>query len=307
MSEKKVESVYFVDGVVIEHDYIYFASKLKSLDPEEYDFTRLFFLDQNNWNHHDLEWDVVSVCIKSKANDEPRSYCALSAQGDIEFQFPGGTKIEKIKDAGTYSGLGAVKQIAEIGNNLYVCGDQGQVYCRNNSGWVHIDDGILDRDISATALDLNGIDGTDENNIYVVGYNGRILYRNGNKWLEIESPTNQHLERVYCVSPEEVYICGNNGVFLKGNWQGFQDYSMSNMSDNFWDLEYFNERVYLAALNGLYVFDGSQIIKVETDLDPDIGGYRLSANDGVIWSFGVDDLAYFDGHKWIRVIHPDNV
>lgn len=307
MSKSKVESVYFVDGCVIEHDYIYIASKLKSLDAEEYDYSRMSFLDGDKWIYHDLEWDVVSVCVKSKTKNESRKYCALSAQGEIEFQYPGGVDLEKISDAGTYEGLGAVKQIKYIGEYLFVCGDQGQVYQRMGEGkWKHIDEGILDRNISASALDLNSIDGSSEDDIYTVGFHGKIFHRSDSKWYEIDSPTNAHLERVKCVSSEEVYICGNNGVFLKGNKDGFKDLSLSGMTDNFWGLEYFNGKVYLATLNDLYVYDGNELSPITTGLKSKVGGYRLDAGDGVLWSFGVDDLAYCDGLNWTKVDHPDN-
>jgi len=308
MSNDQVESVYFVDGCVIEHDYIYFASKLKSIDPEECDYSRMFFLDGEKWIYHDLEWDVVSVCVKGQQSEEPRKYCALSIQGDVELQYPGGSDIEKIPEAGTYDGLGAVKQIREIGSHLYVCGDQGQVYQRVGiNRWVHVDDGILERDISASALDLNGIDGSGDDDIYVVGYHGRIFHRSNGVWVELESPTNAHLERVRCVSRDEVYICGNNGVFLKGNSSGFHDLSLAGFTGHFWGVEIYDDKVYLASLEGLYVYDGVDVQPVTTGLHPEVGAYRLDARDGVLWSFGVDDLAYYDGQKWERVQHPDNV
>ena len=79
------------------------------------------------------------------------------------------------------------------------------------------------------------------------------------------------------------------------------------ITDNFWGIEYFQGKIYLASLNGLFVLDDGHISTIKTGLTPEIKGYRLHANDGVLWSFGVDDLAFFDGNNWQRVIHPDNV
>jgi hypothetical protein len=45
---------------------------------------------------------------------------------------------------------------------------------------------------------------------------------------------------------------------------------------------------------------------LRTGLEPEIDGYRLDARDGQLWSFGVEDLAWFDGKKWKRLKHPDN-
>ncbi len=78
------------------------------------------------------------------------------------------------------------------------------------------------------------------------------------------------------------------------------------MEEYFWGLEHFEGKVYLSALKGLFIFDGTSVERLTTGLKPEIGGYRLAARNGVLWSFGVDDLAKFDGKKWTRLKHPDN-
>jgi hypothetical protein len=182
---------------------------------------------------------------------------------------------------------------------------QGQVYRRDESGWIHIDDGILDRNISPDALHLNGIAGTSHRDIYVCGFGGRILHFDGRTWDELATPTNVHLERIHCVSPSEAYVCGNKGTFFKISSGAFTDYSID-IDEHFWGLTSFQGKIYLATLKGLYVFDGKQVRPVDTKLKPPIGGYRLDACEEQLWSFGVDDLAWFDGKKWTRLKHPDN-
>jgi len=298
----EIETVYFNDGCVKSREYIYLSSKLHSLNPDEYDFSRMYFYKSGQWGRHDLEWNVNSVCYF----EERDTLCALSVQGDVHFATTQEFRTDKIPGAGTYEGFAAVKQIRQIGKRLYVCGDQGQVYLHEKNAWVHIDEGLLEREISATALDLNSIDGSDEDDIYVVGYHGRIFHYDGKKWTELSSPTNAHLERVRSINQDEFYFCGNNGVFFKGTKRGFLDYSVEGLEDNFWGLEYFQDKVYLATLRNLYVFDGTSVLPLNTGLEPEIGGYRLAERDGMLWSFGVDDIAYFDGKVWNRLIHPDS-
>ena len=44
-----------------------------------------------------------------------------------------------------------------------------------------------------------------------------------------------------------------------------------------------------------------------TDLSPDLQDtHILEAKDGILWSFGFKDLAWFDGKTWTRVNNPDN-
>jgi hypothetical protein len=293
------ESVYFNDGCVKESSYVFIASKLHSVNPDEYDFSRLYFHKIPGWGRQDLNRNVVSVCYLAN----PNSFQALSEDGEVTSYDPQGSTSASIADVEKY---GAVSQIRTIEGVLYVCGMQGQVYRRGSSGWVHIDKGILDPKVSARALHLNSIDGTSGKDIYVVGFGGRILHYNGKTWTELPSPTNLHLERVHCVAPGETYVCGNNGTFLKITPQGIENHSIE-LEDHFWGLTSFQGKVYLATLEGLYVFDGSTVEEVDTGLEPAIGGYRLDARDGQLWSFGVDDLAFFDGKSWTRVIHPDNV
>lgn len=301
MAKKKsnVAKVYFNDGCVKTDNHVYIAAKLPHLDPDEYDYARIFTYKGPQWFFEDLQWNVVSVCVLL----DPISVNVVSQRGDVAIYTPAGKSFEKITDVDTY---GAVSQMRVIGGKLHVCGLQGQVYSRESNGWVHLDRGILDPKISVKALNLNSIDGTAANDIYVVGFGGRILHYDGSAWTELASPTNLHLERVHCAAPGETYACGNNGTFLKITQQGIENHSIE-LEDHFWGLTSFQGKVYLATLKGLYVFDGQTLEELDTGLEPPIGGYRLDARDGQLWSFGVDDLAYFDGKTWTRVIHPDNV
>ncbi len=182
---------------------------------------------------------------------------------------------------------------------------QGQVYRRDEAGWVHIDAGILDPKPSPDALHLTSIHGTSHRDVYVSGFGGRVLHFDGSRWGELTSPTNVHLERVHCVSPGEVYLCGNKGTFFKLSSGAFTDYSID-IEDHFWGLTSFQGKIYLSTLKGLYVFDGKSVRPVDTKLKPPIGGYRLDACEEQLWSFGVDDLAWFDGKTWTLLKHPDN-
>src|SRR5690242_6002123 len=105
----KVASVYFVDGCVIEKDYIYVTSRLDDLDPNRYEHSRLFFDHRGEWFSHDLEWNVRSVCIRRSAS--LRQACALSIQGEVEYQTIEGATREQIPGAGIRDGAGAMTEI----------------------------------------------------------------------------------------------------------------------------------------------------------------------------------------------------
>lgn len=107
-----------------------------------------------------------------------------------------------------------------------------------------------------------------------------------------------------------VYIVGDNGTVLKGNSKdGFKDLSSSLHIQHYTDIEYFNGDLYLASNKGMFVIDCATdaIKKYKTDLEIDLQDtHKLSAKDGVLWSIGIRDIAWFDGKSWIRVDIPGN-
>jgi hypothetical protein len=304
MATPMISKVQFMDGAAVEDVVrIFIAGDLQS---GNYNLSRLFYLrDEDEWGHFDVETIVVSVCVLTKPR---RKYFALGRDGLIWSIETGGNPIlERISDAGTGKGkFGYLTQIRTIGDRVYACGDGGQVYQHTATGWTHMDDGILDRTPNNTGNCHNGIDGTGPSDIYVVGEYGRIFHFDGQKWTRIDCQTNLNLERVRCVSSDEVYVCGERGILLRGNRRGW-DVIDTELTDNLWDLEMFKGRLYLAAEDRLMYYDGHAIELVDTGLEPQIDAHRLSARNNILWSFGEDDLAYYDGKKWTRVVHPDNV
>jgi hypothetical protein len=304
MSTPTVSTVQFADGCSIEKDYIYLAAKLDELDPDKYDFSRMYFYYKGSWVHHDLEWDVRSVCVRLGA--PKRQACALSLQGEVEYQQVGGARTESIPGAGTLDGAGAMSEIREVGKDLVACGYNAQVYHRARDGWTSISQGLAAFVKGKRgSVNLNSIDGSSLKDLYAVGYHGRIFHYDGKSWRELESPTNVHLERVR-VYDGKVYICGNKGTLLSGDVGGFTIHASSAVKENLWGVAWFRSKVYVAGLERLYVWDGSTLAPLKTGLKPEIGGYRLDARDGVLWSFGSKDLAWTDGKKWHRLPHPDN-
>jgi hypothetical protein len=300
MSQQQREPAYYNDGCVKERDYIYVSSKLRSVDPDLYDHSRLVLYKAPRWGFHDVNWNAISVCYWSYFE----ALVALGTKGQIRFATKQGSSEDQIADVLTVKA--PVKQIREIGSKLHVCGDQGQVYRLEGHGWIHIDTGILDRKISATALDLNSIDGTAEDDIFVVGYGGEIRHFSGRSWSSIDSQTNMNLERVHCVGPGETYVCGDEGTFLRISSRGVENFSLDDEGEDFWGLSSLNGRVFVASLERIYAFNGSELEQVDTKLEPPIGSYRLDSRDGQLWSFGATDLACFDGTTWTRIIDPDN-
>jgi len=294
-----VASVYFVDGCVIEKDYVYVTSRLDDVDPNRHEHSRLFFDYRGKWFSHDLEWNVRSVCVRRATG--PRQCCALSIQGEVEYQTTAGATCEQISGAGIRDGAGAMTEIREIGQTLFACGFGGQVYRKTRNRWRSISAGLMKM---RRVPDITSIDGRSATDLYAVGFFGRIFHFDGRRWREIESPTKANLERVR-VHGRRVYACGKAGTLLAGDRNGFTMYQAPN-ADDLWGLCVHRGAVYASGLEELYRFGKKAFTRIDTGLERALTFYRLDARDGVLWSFGPKDLLTFDGVSWARVPHPDN-
>lgn len=307
MNEQDIIPVMFGDGVVVEDGEvkIFVACDLQS---DDFNVTRLFFLTENGqWVYYDIDTVVASICV---THDQQTKYFALGRDGKL---FWSETRFdwfeERISDAGTGSGkYGYLSQLIEIEGVLYACGHRGQVYRRTSSGWIHMDDGLLTEE-HGHVTSHHAIDGTAPDNIYVAGNNGRVFYYNGNRWTDVSPDTNVDLLSLRCVSQEKVYVSGDNGLLYCGNHNGWELLSEPIEDASIWDIQEFCGEIYLVLEDKLALYSKKEkiILLVDTKLDPPIDAFHLKSGKDILWSFGEEDLAYFDGTNWHRVVHPHNI
>jgi hypothetical protein len=279
------------------------------------------------------EWPLVSATFDSQR----QLRCLLSREGQVNIYGPGGTPDHtfQIPEAGVFgpasTGLGYVNRIRAVGSGLYVCGQSRQVYRFDWDGqdlargrWVDVagamrqppaseppaeDDAEafeawLDANESA---DFHDIDGPAENDLYAVG--DEVWHWDGQRWAPLALPTDEPLAAITVLGADDVVMVGHNGTLLRGNaGSGFKDLSGVHDNQNFTGVAALGERLYLASNLGLFVYEaGTGIRPCRTGLQPELqDAHQLEAKDGVLWSFGFKDLAWFDGQRWTRVDHPDN-
>jgi hypothetical protein len=65
-----------------------------------------------------------------------------------------------------------------------------------------------------------------------------------------------------------------------------------------WDLCWFQDRLYVATMSGLYTLDANRLVPVDYGAMGPVTGYSLSTAQGVLWSVGKADVASFDGTAW---------
>jgi hypothetical protein len=309
---------YYITGCAVRSDIVYLATQLEDVDPTEYTHTRINFyagrleLGQQ-WLYHDVNSNIVSVCQKKSTEIDPHKMASLSKEGEVEFWTTkdGISSIEKIPSAGLRLGdLGYMCSIREIGNTLFACGYNSQVYMRQSAGaWKSMVSDPL-RHCHAASDDylvFNQIDGFSEQDLYVAGADGALFHWDGNGWQKIPLPADENLECIRCYGTDEVWIGGANGTLLMGNAaKGFRDVSGVDDNYTFWSLAKFNNKIYLGAVEGLFAYDGRAIVPVATGLKPEVETYTVDSTEGALWSIGTKDLVRFDGTTWTRIDDPDN-
>ncbi len=294
------KNLYFYDGFVVDRGLTVLACKHH--EDEGDDVSRLAFVENvanvenGEWSYADfLDDGAVSVtCLR-----ESRESFFLGHNGYVLVIEQGRQVMETLPDK---EGLGYVLRIRAVGQDIYVCGMTGQIYARTDGQWRHIDHGLLGTD----GLDFEDIDGTSGNDLYAVGMFGAIYHFNGLQWKRCDSPTNAHLSNVRCTADGLVYVCGKKGTVLRGNKDGWEFIGDAGVKRNFWGMEHFGNQMYLAYPVGIMRHDGEKLANVEIPNILARDFHRLHSGDGVLWSIGIDNLAYFDGFDWAPVRCPLN-
>lgn len=302
---KDVErSLFFTCGHVISSDMIVIPAQYNALP--DLDISRVALKFGEIWGYHDVDNDVIGS-VTFRCNDQ--SLWLLGRHGIVRkvggsgnpysMENVRGKFVEENIDTGRY---GELLCINVIDGSVYACGQSAQIYVRGELRWERFDRGMREMAVPG----FESIDGSGSNDIYAVGEKGVIAHFDGTDWTYLDSPTNRPLSTVKSVSKEEVYICGNNGLIFRGSKNGWTSIGNHDMNFTFWDMELFQDKIYFSHAKGIVVYDGKELQEIEFGLGGDIGCHKLHAADGVLWSFGIDDLLVFDGNRWERVICPEN-
>ena len=322
----KSNRVTITSGCAVDGDTYYLSCRLNNLPIDE-SYSRLFFYQEKTeekWFYHDLpKWNVVSTCFKPSTPTDERAVCALSEEGDVEILMRSGTIIEKICDAGLEedSGIGYLTRIRSIDGDLYACGDQNQVYKRNNGQWNHIDEGILvssgieipaeAKNTRAAILNavreescLYDIAGQTSGDIYAVGANGCILHYNGIKWSKTKQITAADLYEIHITKSNDVIIVGSKGTVISGNKKsGFKVEARKKYDCDFTSISEHQGELFIGASDGIYKKTDTNLIRLPLNLH-DISNIQSSGK--VLWAASSSKLLKYENQQWSIIKHTDN-
>ncbi len=88
------------------------------------------------------------------------------------------------------------------------------------------------------------------------------------------------------------------GVILCGHDNQWETIEQNVTTDDFWGMEWYNDKLYLACDSGLFTLSEGVIEPAVMGLE-NVTYQHLHANDGFLWSFGPKHVCYSeDGIKW---------
>lgn len=304
MKEEKSETaLYYNEIASIEPDFVYLPGYLYIFDETDDEFTRLMRVHGDEWLHvFDMDEIAWSICAFTDAGGK-RNCVMLGRDGGVKAYW--GTFLEETK---IQMAPGKLFDVCHIGMTVFACGSLHQVFFLSNGSWKVHDKGIVrDRKTGGNPAFL-GMHGVNERDFYCVGRYGVIAHYDGSSYAFIDSPTNRHLERVYCRATNEIYVCGRDGVLLKGDgtskWADINDVACE---AHFWGVAEFQDEMYFCTDSEIFVYDGSKLSLVDINLDDSPSFYRMTATSKYLWATtGKDYVLRFDGSRWDKLISSQN-
>lgn len=294
------EIVSFRSGAIVKKNVCCLIAGADALTSKNLPNTEFITYVDRQWGSHLAKWSAVSICITQAPKEQ---MAAISAEGQVAIYGKGEDFEEQIGRGEDHpEKRGPLREVRTIAGRAYACGMDRQVYRREGPhAWTCID---LDMRKAPAALDVFGfesIHGFGETDLYAVGWHGEIWHFDGRRWSPIESPTNLILTRVFCAQDGSVYICGQQGMLIKGRGGRWRVIEHGETSEDFWDLQWFDGRLYLSTTRMLYRLAGERLERVDTGEEIPATCYHLDAADGILWSIGPKDILQFDGKAWTRI------
>ncbi len=290
VSEPISHYISYVDGAARFRDLIYLVGRNRRLAQEDVEHSLFIGFYRGEYGSmENVNWSAVAVCVPRRPVEQ---MVAVGEDGEV-FTYVGGVSAqERIKPEPL-----ALRNLGVIDGLAYACGMGRQVFRRDGvDDWV-----AMHAPETTQTAGFEAIDGFSADEIYAVGWNGEIWQWGNGSWTSHDTPVEVVLTGVCCADDGQVYACGQDGTLLIGR-NGMWRQVPATPPIDFWDVHWYDGRVFLASMQRLYTCDSEGNL-APVDFGPDAPSwcYRLSSAEGVLWSVGNSDVFSFDGRVWQRV------
>jgi hypothetical protein len=253
-----------------------------------------FFLSNEKGQWFDCgraNWRCVGMTIVRQPAEK---MLALSEDGEVHTYVKGVSTTETIAPL-----RGSLRGATTIDELAVAFGVRRQVFVREDENrWraMHAPNAVGDEQPAFEA-----VCGT-LSDLYAAGWDGEIWHHNGKRWRKEDSPTDVILTAATVHADGQVYLCGQDGTLLrgvKGQWEIVAD---GQTVDDFWGIASFEGRIYIASMGALYVLVDDVLEEVDQGDAACETFYTLTQAQGVLWSLGAEDIAFFDGARWTKIL-----
>ena len=286
-----LKSRVLVGGAARYSDLFDILSKDKKLLENEVSHTSIIAVDRGKWvNVGNVKWDATAIAVA----DKPEKRLVVIGEEGQTFTYQPNPPEGQIVPTPRL-----IRRASTIDGYVYVCGVGRQVYRRSDlDNWQPMHAAEPKRGERAGFED---IDGYSNEEIYCCGWNGEIWHFNGSNWFNHSGLTNLILTSICCAGDDYVYIVGQHGLLIKGRRDTWEVLTVEDgFTSDFWDVHWFNEKLYLTTMTGLYILKDNTLDEVEFNDVLNTNFYRLSSAEGTLWSVGSSDVLSFNGKKWQR-------
>lgn len=133
------DTVSFFDGCIIDTDRLWLCAKIDSLDHDDYSNGVIYSYGNGFWEHETRPFMASSVCVyrPKDPTPAPRAMCTLAdIHGCVDFYWAKGVKkeVEQLPGSDRDGSWLHLTQIIQIGDDLFVAGNGGNVYRRTFKG-----------------------------------------------------------------------------------------------------------------------------------------------------------------------------
>lgn len=186
-------------------------------------------------------------------------------------------------------------------DHLYAAGMSRQVYRTDplTAVHVHIDEGVLDRDMTIDGAGFHGLAPTPEGGLVAVGVGGAIWYWVEGRWKPMESGSNIALNSVAHLGGSRFVACGVDGMLLEfGNgWAREIENPCAGLFLS--DIAVLKRRAFFVADNGVHFVEASNTAKYSGYVKHSETTRFLTASEDVLWAIGRQKIGRTrDGCTW---------
>jgi hypothetical protein len=292
MRKRISESTIYITGSARFRDLTYLVARDRGLESRGVAHSRFIAFYQGKFAHMgDRNWTGVATCVAKKPAEK---MVAVGEDGDV-FTYVGGKAADEVIEPRPV----ALRGIGVVDGFSIACGMKRQVFRRvGENSWAAMHAPSPKSGENAGFEDICGFSLTE---VYAVGWNGEIWQWDGVRWIDRPSPTNLILTGVCCGTDGNVYACGQNGTLVAGRNDAWELISQENITEDFWDVCWFNDRLYVSSMTMVFAFTSGELLPVDFGVGMPATFGRLTEADGALWSIGSADVFSFNGTTWTRI------